>query len=77
MRRIERLLITQGGQQGRQIGTQCPSSDMIDKDARSSGLLFFSLSHLQAYASRYLPLVIRQAFLEDLEDLAHPRTACC
>lgn len=82
MRRIERLLITQGGrgggigQQGRQIGTQIPLSDMIDEneeDARSTGLLFLSLSRLQDYASRYLPLVIRQAFLEDLEDLANPQ----
>ena len=80
MRRIERLLITQGGrkQQGRQIETQNPLSDMIDEseeDARSTGLLFLSLSRLQAYASRYLPLVIRQAFLEDLEDLANPQLA--
>ena len=80
MRRIERLLITQGGgggrQQGRQIETQNPLSDMInedEEDARSTGLLFLSLSRLQAYASRYLPLVIRQAFLEDLEDLANPQ----
>jgi nuclear-control-of-ATPase protein 2 len=80
MRRIERLLITQGGkgQQGRQIETQNPLSDMIDEeeeDARSTGLLFLSLSRLQAYASRYLPSVIRQAFLEDLEDLANPQLA--
>ena len=86
MRRIERLLITQGGGgggggkgQGRQIGTQIvPLSDMIggeEDDARSTGLLFLSLSRLQAYASRYLPLVIRQAFLEDLEDLANPQLA--
>ena len=80
MRRIERLLITQGGrkQQGRQIETQDPLSDMIDEseeDARSTGLLFLSLSRLQAYAARYLPLVIRQAFLEDLEDLANPQLA--
>ena len=85
MRRIERLLITQGGGAGggtgagRQIETQSPYSDMIDEDeeedARSTGLLFLSLSRLQAYASRYLPLVIRQAFLEDLEDLADPQLA--
>ena len=82
MRRIERLLITQGGggggQQRRKIETQNPLSDMIDEDeedARSTGLLFLSLSRLQAYASRYLPLVIRQAFLEDLEDLANPQLA--
>ena len=80
MRRIERLLITQGAEgQGRQIGTQkSPLSDKIDEkeeDARSTGLLFLSLSRLQAYASRYLPLVIRQAFLEDLEDLANPQLA--
>ena len=82
MRRIERLLITQGGggagQQRRQIETQNPSSNIIDEDeedARSTGLLFLSLSRLQAYASRYLPLVIREAFLEDLEDLANPQLA--
>lgn len=80
MRRIERLLITQGGGggQGRQIEAQNPLSDMIDEDggdARSTGLLFLSLSRLQDYASRYLPLVIRQAFLEDLEDLANPQLA--
>ena len=84
MRRIERLLITQGGGGGggggRQIETKSPFSDMIDEDeeeedARSTGLLFLSLSRLQAYASRYLPLVIRQAFLEDLEDLADPQLA--
>ena len=76
MRRIERLLITQGGggggqqqQQGRQI------EEDEDEDARSTGLLFLSLSRLQAYALRYLPLVIRQAFLEDLEDLADPQLA--
>ena len=77
MRRIERLLVTQGG--GRRIESQNPLSDsMIDEDeddARSTGLLFLSLSRLQAYASRYLPLVIRQAFLEDLEDLANPQLA--
>ena len=69
MRRIERLLITQGGQQGRY------PSNMIDRDedARSTGLLFLSLSRLQAYASRYLPSPIRQAFLDDLEDLADPQ----
>ena len=79
MRRIERLLITQGGgRPGRQIETQNPLSNMIDEneeDARSTGLLFLSLSRLQAYASGYLPLVIRQAFLEDLEDLANPQLA--
>ena len=79
MRRIERLLITQGGgQQGRKIETQYPLSYMMDEDkedARSTGLLFLSLSRLQAYASRYLPLIIRQAFLEDLEDLANPQLA--
>ena len=82
MRRIEWLLITQGGggagQQRRQIETQNPSSNIIDEDeedARSTGLLFLSLSRLQAYASRYLPLVIREAFLEDLEDLANPQLA--
>ena len=78
MRRIERLLITQGGRR-RQTETQKISlSDMIvedDEDPRSSGLLFLSLSRLQAYASRHLPLVIRQAFLEDLEDLANPQLA--
>ena len=78
MRRIERLLITQGGRR-RQTETQKNSvSDMIvedDEDPRSTGLLFLSLSRLQAYASRHLPLVIRQAFLEDLEDLANPQLA--
>jgi nuclear control of ATPase protein 2 len=80
MRRIERLLITQGlggqQQQRRQIETQGPLSDEDDvENARSTGLLFLSLSRLQAYASRYLPLVVRQAFLEDLEDLANPQLA--
>jgi len=82
MRRIERLLITQGGgrrRQGRHTETQKhPLSDMIvedEVDPKSTGLLFLSLSRLQAYASRYLPLLIRQAFLEDLEDLANPQLA--
>ena len=74
---IERLLVTQRG--GRQIESQNPLLDSIinedGDDARSTGLLFLSLSRLQAYASRYLPLVIRQAFLEDLEDLANPQLA--
>jgi nuclear-control-of-ATPase protein 2 len=43
-----------------------------EEDARSTGLLFLSLSRLQAYASRYLPLVVRQEFLEDL---ANPQLA--
>ena len=78
MRRIERLLITQGGGRRRRLKTET-LSDMIvedgheeDEDARSTGLLFLSFYRLQDYASRYLPLVIRQAFLEDLEDLANP-----
>ena len=78
MRRIERLLITQGGGgwKGQQIETRNPLlADMIDEDARSTGLLFLSLSRLQSYASRYLPLIVRQAFLEDLEDLANPQLA--
>ena len=78
MRRIERLLITQGGR--RQRRHQNPLSDFMmvedeEEDARSTGLLFLSLSRLQAYASRYLPLVIREAFLDDLEDLANPQLA--
>jgi nuclear control of ATPase protein 2 len=71
MRRIERLLITQGGQQ-----TQRPSNEEEEEEkehARSTGLLLLSLSRLQAYASRYLPSRIRQAFLEDLEDLTDPQ----
>ena len=74
MRRIERLLITQGGHKGRQ--TRIPSLNVInedeDEDARSTGLLLLSLSRLQAYALRYLPSRIRQAFLDDLEDLTDP-----
>ena len=84
MRRIEQLLITQGGggagQQRQQIETQNPSTNIIDEDedeedARLTGLLLLSLSRLQAYASQYLPLVIQEAFLEDLEDLANPQLA--
>ena len=44
-----------------------------DEDARSTGLLFLSLSRLQAYALRSLPVLVRQAFLEDLEDLSDPQ----
>ena len=84
MRIIEQLLITQGGggagQQRQQIETQNPSTNIIDEDedeegARSTSLPFLSLSCLQAYASWYLPLVIREAFLEDLEDLVNPQLA--
>ena len=76
MRRTERLLIAQGGGgQTRTANRHSKSffSNMIDEDeedARLTGLLFLSLSrlHWQAYVSRHLPLVIRQAFLEDLAD---------
>jgi len=75
MRRIERLLIAQRGGQQQQTPS---SSNMItvidgDEDARSTGLLFLSLSRLQAYALRSLPFLVRQAFLEDLEDLSDPQ----
>ncbi|KAF8805065.1 NCA2-domain-containing protein [Phlegmacium glaucopus] len=70
MRRIERLLITQRQLKGLQ--TQSPP-DVEDEDARSTGLLLLSLSRLRAYVSRYLPSLVRQAFLEDLEDLADPQ----
>ena len=48
---------------------------MIDEneEARSTGLLLLSLSHLQTYASQYLSSRIREAFLEILEDLADPQ----
>jgi len=76
MRRIERLLITQGGQlQYKARQTSKNSEDVIDEneEARSTGLLFLSLSRLQTYASQYLSSRIREAFLEDLEDLADPQ----
>ena len=77
MRRIERLLITQGGQlqyKARQTSKKS-EEDVIDEneEARSTGLLFLSLSRLQTYASQYLSSHIREAFLEDLEDLADPQ----
>ena len=72
MRRIERLLIAQGGHR-----TQRPSNEEEageeKEHARSTGLLLLSLSRLQAYASQYLPSRVRQAFLEDLEDLTDPQ----
>lgn len=71
MRRIERLLSTQGGQLRHQ-GQQTQTSLNDDQDARSTGLIILSLSRLQAYASQYLPPQIREGFLEDLEDLADP-----
>ena len=73
MRRIEQLLITQGGQQGRQTPSFSNTIDSEDEDARSTGLLILSLSRLQAFVSRYLPFPIRQAFLEDLKNLADPQ----
>ena len=74
MRRIKRLLITQGGHKARQTSKNS-ENDVIDKneEARSTGLLFLSLSRLQTYASQYLSSRIREAFLEDLEDLADPQ----
>ena len=77
MRRIERLLITQGQRKEGREQTQSllPSNVMMidDEEARSAGLLLLSLSCLQTYVSRYLSSHIREAFLEDLEDLADPQ----
>ena len=77
MRRIERLLITQGGQKARQQISKNSEDVIIDEneneEARSTGLLFLSLSRLQTYASQYLSSRIREPFLEDLEDLADPQ----
>ena len=53
MRRIEQLLIAQGGggQQGRQIEAQPNMIDEDEEDVKLTGLLFLSLFRLQAYVS--------------------------
>ncbi|KAH9941057.1 NCA2-domain-containing protein [Amylocystis lapponica] len=81
MRRIERLLIAQPKLHHTHAGTHdVPKESPSPEEARPSippltaGLLLLSVSHLRAYAEKYLPASsrLREGFLEDVVDLEDP-----
>ncbi|EPT05130.1 hypothetical protein FOMPIDRAFT_1027347 [Fomitopsis schrenkii] len=72
MRRIERLLIAQPT--SHHSHTRSTTSQPLSIPPLTSGLLLLSVSHLRAYAERYLAANsrLREGFLEDVADLEDP-----